>query len=73
MAGGHVEHYIVAVEPEVPTVIDPMDLLIHFMLGMGGACIGWWARGFCQHFSHRLVLTVSLVLVESVAAISIVG
>ena len=46
---------------------------LHFMIGLLGAGAGWYARGFCQHRHHRVMLTLMLVAAETVATVSIIG
>ena len=47
--------------------------VLHFLIGLMGAGAGWYARGFCRHAHHRVMLTLMLVAVETVATVSIIG
>lgn len=49
------------------------SLALHYCLGLTGAGVGWWARGFCRHTSHRVILTLSMIGVEAVATVGIIG
>jgi hypothetical protein len=47
--------------------------VVHYAIGLLGAGAGWYARGFCRHDHHRIMLTLSLVAIESVATVGIIG
>jgi len=50
-----------------------IDYLLHLGIGGLGALTGAYARGYCTHRVHQIVLGVSLVAAEAAITVPLVG
>jgi hypothetical protein len=50
-----------------------MPYLAHFIISLIGAGIGAYARGFCKHTHHRLMLGAVLIAAETVLTVNLIG
>lgn len=58
---------------DIEPIIEGNPYVLHFIVGTIFALTGVYARRFCNHLSHQLLVGFLLVLVESVAVVKIVG
>ena len=47
--------------------------LAHYAIGIAGAGAGWLGSGWCKHLSHRLIVTGTVVAIESAISVAVVG
>lgn len=49
------------------------DYLTHFLIGGIGALVGIYARNYCHHLKHQIMVGVALIALETVLAVNLVG
>lgn len=47
--------------------------LLHYLAGAVFAVTGWWARGLCEHWSHRLLVGGGMLAVETALVVTYIG
>jgi hypothetical protein len=50
-----------------------VDYIFHFIIGLAGAGAGLYARTFCKHRWHQVAVGASLIGVEAVVSVQLVG
>lgn len=49
------------------------DYLAHFVIGLAGALAGAYAAQFCRHLNHKIMVGLSLIFVETMITVPLVG
>jgi len=50
-----------------------MSYLIHFGIGLIGAVTGAYARGYCIHRRHQFIVGGTLLALEAIVSVQVVG
>jgi hypothetical protein len=50
-----------------------VDYVLHFFIGLMGMGAGFIARSWCPHLRHKIAVGFTLLAIESVATVRLVG
>lgn len=49
------------------------EVLLHLLIGIIGLVTGWFVRGICTHYRHRIPAAAVLLVAEAVITVQVVG